>query len=159
MPKTQVFPKIILLMRHAEKPENPQNPGLSTDGQARAQALVTFIQARYGKPDFIIATAPTRESNRPCETVTPLSQATGVPIHDKIADKDYKILARHLQSHKKYAGKFVVICWHHGEIPELAKALGAKAGYYPNPWTEDVFNLIIEWRNGSSDVTLITEPF
>jgi hypothetical protein len=30
-----------------------------------------------------------------------------------------------LQTDSRYDGQFVLICWHHGKLPELAQALGA----------------------------------
>jgi len=41
-----------------------------------------------------------------------------------------------------HAGKTVLICWHHGNIPALARALGIKDA--PTPWPEMQFDRV--WR-------------
>jgi hypothetical protein len=56
-----------------------------------------------------------------------------------IADQDYGFLANELLSDAKYAEKAVVVCWHHGNIPSLMHALGAKDGDYPDPWNRNIF--------------------
>jgi hypothetical protein len=43
----------ILLMRHAEKPDDPLDPKLSVAGSARAQKLAQYIPETFGKPDFL----------------------------------------------------------------------------------------------------------
>jgi hypothetical protein len=42
----------------------------------------------------------------------------------------------------KYDGKVVLIAWHHGKIPELARALGAKD--VPDKWDPAVFDRVWE---------------
>ena len=135
----------ILLMRHAEKPDDPGDPNLSQAGLARANALADYIPANFGrKPDYLFAAADSRESSRPFETLEPLSHKTGVPIDASISDKDYRELAQELKG-PKYDGKFIVIAWHHGKMPELANKLGAPAGSYPNPWPGDDFGDALEF--------------
>ncbi len=156
------FPLFILVMRHAEKPQGAGDPNLSPAGEARAAALATYVPATFGVPDFIIAAATSADSARPVETVTPLSQQVGVPIDDKIADKDYAKLASDLLEKDKYAGRRVVVCWHHGRIPGLLAALGAAAGSYPDPWDPQVFDLIVRLdgtAGGAPAVSRIVEPF
>jgi hypothetical protein len=156
------FPLFILVMRHAEKPQDASDPNLSPAGEARAASLATYVPATFGTPDFIFAAAISADSARPVETVTPLSNQVGVPIDDKIADKDYAKLANDLLTKDKYAGRRVVVCWHHGHIPGLLAALGAPSGSYPSPWNPEVFNLIVR-LDGTADgppaVSQIAEPF
>jgi phosphohistidine phosphatase SixA len=154
-------PKTILVMRHAEKPQDPDDPDLTKDGHARAIKLATFIPDNFGKPDFIFAAAITRHSARPYETVRPLSKVTGVGIDATIADNDYDALAKELLTKSKYAGKLVVVCWHHGNIPPLMRYLGAEKGDYPNPWDHTVFNLILQvgFSAGAVTVKQVTENF
>jgi phosphohistidine phosphatase SixA len=155
-------PKFILVMRHAEKPDGDTDPHLSPAGQARAEKLASYIPKTFGKPDFIFAAAKSKESDRPVETVDPLSKTAGIPIHDKIADKDYEALANELLTKPHLADQRIVVCWHHGHIPSLVCALGAKAGDYPDPWDPKVFNLILKLdfpASGKPDVVKISEPF
>jgi hypothetical protein len=42
----------------------------------------------------------------------------------------------------QYAGKVVLIAWHHGKIPELARALGAIDA--PDKWNAKVFDRVWE---------------
>ncbi|MHA6845640.1 histidine phosphatase family protein [Ralstonia syzygii] len=120
----------ILIIRHGEKPGEPDidaltdGTDLSTKGYERAGALSPYVPAMFGKPHFLFATKASEHSNRPVETITPLARAIGLPIHDDYPDNDYGKLASHLTSDDRYAGKLVLICWHHGTIPKLAAALG-----------------------------------
>lgn len=154
-------PTMILVMRHAEKSGDPDDPDLTREGRARAKWLAEFIPEKFGKPDFIFASAITRHSARPYETVRPLAKAVGVGIDATFADNDYGALAKELLSKPKYADANVVVCWHHGNIPPLMRSLGAASGDYPNPWDHKVFNLIlqVEFSAGKVSVTEVTEDF
>jgi phosphohistidine phosphatase SixA len=154
-------PRTLLVMRHAEKSADPSDPDLTAAGEARAKALAGYIPTQFGAPDFIFAAGISKHSARPYETVKPLSRRTGVPIDSTIADQDYGFLASELLSDTDYAGKGVVVCWHHGNIPSLMHALGAASGAYPDPWDPTVFNLIlkVEFSPGGPTVTRVTEPF
>ena len=83
------------------------------------------------------------------ETVEPLARALDVPIDNRYAEADYKLLARDLLSDPRYAGKVVLVCWHHGKIPRLAKALGVKDAPL---WPEDQFDhvWVIEPEGGAA---------
>jgi broad specificity phosphatase PhoE len=144
-------PKQLLIIRHAEKPNDPYNPDLSEAGKQRARNLAEFIPKRFGACDFIIAAAISRHSARPYETVRRLSKAIGTPIDATIASSDYSVLAQELVKKPKYEGSLVLVCWHHGQIPPLLHALSAPEGSYPSPWNRKVFDLIIEvkFRNDS----------
>jgi hypothetical protein len=135
-------PLFILVMRHAEKPADVEDPNLSPPGDARAASI-------------------SKHSARPYETVKPLSKHTGVPINSTIADQDYSALAAELLTDDTYAGKRVVVCWHHGNIPSLMHALGAPAGSFRDPWDPAVFNLIlkVEFSAGAATVSPVIEPF
>ena len=60
------------------------------------------------------------------------------------ADQDYGALAEELTSRSAYEGKLIVVCWHHGNIPNLMNKLGAIDKTFPDPWKRDVFNLILD---------------
>ena len=155
-------PKQILLMRHAEKPDDPRDPHLSDGGQARAEKLAAYVPTDLGNPDFLFASAPSKHSVRPIETITPLSNEIGVPIDSTIAEQDYPMLAQGLLTDPKFEGKLILICWHHGHIQGLASELGASGVNVPNPWDPSVFNLILNFAYSDESppsVTQITEPF
>jgi phosphohistidine phosphatase SixA len=157
-------PARIILMRHADKPDDPDDPDLSAAGEARAEHLASYIPQTFGKPDVIIATARSKHSDRPLETVEPLARAVDEPVEHDIKDKDFEDLVDEIFSDPDYRGKTIVICWHHGTLPAIAALLGAPVGSSPDPWPDDTYNLILDLRydpnSGTSPtVTQVTEPF
>jgi len=143
----------ILLVRHAEKPGSGTD--LAPAGQARAQAYVAYFQ-NYAiggtpvRPQYLFAAADSDNSHRPRLTMEPLAQALGLSINDKHADKDFARVAEVLLTHPQYNGSNVVVCWHHGEILDLAAALGASAATlpasanWPAKWPGDVFGWVLQ---------------
>jgi hypothetical protein len=84
---------------------------------------------RFATPDFIFATAPSTHSNRPIETITPTATALQLAINSGSSgfpdtEAGVKQLVDLITTGQTYAGKIVVICWHHGQIPDLAAKLG-----------------------------------
>jgi len=157
-------PSRIILMRHADKPEDPEDEDLSEAGMARAEHLATYIPQTFGKPDYIIATAHSKHSNRPTETVKPLAAALGMKVQHDMGDDDFQELVNEIFSNPAYHGTTVVVCWHHGKLPAIAAMLGAPAGSYPDPWPEDAYNIILDLRYDPSSgspptVMRVLEPF
>jgi hypothetical protein len=155
-------PSKILIMRHAEKPAGSGNIHLSPEGVQRTQRLATYIPTTFGPPKFLFATAQSADSNRPIETIQPLSDAIGVPIEATFADDQYKMLANLLLTDPKYNGALVLICWHHQKIPKLALDLGAPRASIPDPWDPDVYNLILVLDLSAGPppkVSQVSEPF
>ena len=158
------LPSVIYLMRHAEKPlAGDKDPNLTPVGFKRAELLPTLFLAQKGttqparlrRPDFLFATARSKHSDRPLETITPLSIATGLPVNHSFEDHDTAGLATELMA-GKYAGKVVVVSWHHGELPHLAQALGIAN---PSHWEDTTFNQIwqIQYVDGQAVLTPIAE--
>ena len=129
----------IVIVRHGEKDDKDQN--LSPRGHTRAFALGSALQLQYGTADFVFASKNSKISDRPVETITPYAKTIGKKIRTMFPDSDHKKLAKKLAK-AKYDGKTVVICWHHGTIPELITALGATPPY--KKWPEEIFDRIIE---------------
>jgi len=157
-------PSRILLMRHADKTDDPDNEDLSDAGQARAAKLATYIPQTFGKPDYIIATARSKHSNRPRETVAPLADALGEAVEHDFENDEFEDLADEIFSDPAYKGKTLVICWHHGKLPAIAALLGAQPGAYPDPWPDDAYNLILDFRydpnsGAAPTVSQVVEPF
>jgi len=96
---------------------------------------------RFTTPNFIFATQNSKHSKRPIETVTPLATALNLPIDDNFADTDEEIaeMANAILNDLAFAGKIVLICWHHGKIPDVAKALGVSK---PPKWDGKVFDRV-----------------
>ena len=141
-----VRPKAILLIRHAEKPADDTDIHLSPEGKKRADALPELFKKSdtrpdpFPTPDFIIATKASKHSNRPVETVTPLTKALKLEIDTTYANDSYADLAEKLYTTPKYEGKVVLICWHHGTLPEFATTLGATG--VPDKWKDAVFDQV-----------------
>lgn len=150
-PASASGPRIVMIIRHAEKPDDGvKDPNLSKHGFERAEALATVIPAHFPRPDFLIATKRSKSSNRPVKTITPLAGALHEKIESKFKDDAFGELAHTLLSDPKYSGRVVLIAWHHGKIPELAKALGAKDT--PDKWKSTVFDRVweIDYQNGTA---------
>jgi hypothetical protein len=149
MPKNST----IIMIRHGEKPKTGTD--LAIAGQERAQAYTIYIpnQSFNGsvlKFNYLFASKASPESNRPVLTITPLSKTLNLPINSPYADKDFQALATELQTNPLYENKSILICWHHGEILKLAKALGAhhsvlpKSSNWPKKWPGAVFGWCLQ---------------
>jgi len=157
-------PAMVFIIRHAEKPMDDKDPNLAPQGYKRASALpALFLPTpgssnlpRFPRPNVLFASDPSKHSNRPIETITPLAAALHQTIHHDYTDLEFSALANHVLS-GKYAGKVVLICWHHGEIPHLAKALGATDA--PKKWDDTVFDQIwmLEWIDGKVQFSTLPE--
>lgn len=141
----------------------PADPGLSCvlaagSGDLSAQYKPTQVQGsspRFKAPAFIFATAASSESNRPIETVTPLATALGLSIAAPFADKDYAKLATEVTTGSTYQGAVVLVCWHHGNLPNLAEAFGIAK---PPGWPGTVFDRVWEIDFDASPPTLTDQP-
>lgn len=144
---------IVIMVRHGEKPDSGE--GLSVAGQERAQAYVIYFQNYLfqGQPlkfKYLFASESSSQSHRPHKTINPLSQAINIPINDEHKDTDFKNLAEELLKHEKYHNSNILICWHHGEILHLAKALGVddailpSTANWPLQWPESVFGWVLQ---------------
>jgi hypothetical protein len=102
--------KVVLIMRHAEKTDDPENQSLAKAGRVRAKRLAKFIPDKFGLPDFIFASAISRHSARPYETMVPLSKKAGVPIDATIADNGYGVLAKTILKKARYDGTLTIVC-------------------------------------------------
>ena len=117
--------KEVLVLRHAEKPDDNDKSDLSQRGRIRAAALALYLPHRFGNPDYLFAARDSVESCRPRLTLTPLSDSAKLPIDCTIADADFAKLASTLGSDQIRTDTTVVVAWHHGHIPLLVKRLGA----------------------------------
>jgi hypothetical protein len=140
-------PAQVLLIRHAEKPDQGSN--LSQEGELRAQAYVQYFQTspqvtRFGTPVAIYAMSPSDadSGNRPTETVAPLAQALGLPILNSFAKSDISPLAETVLSNPAYEGRMVLICWEHKMLSKIAGALGVQPE--PDKWDSSVFDQVWE---------------
>jgi hypothetical protein len=159
--QTGKYPRQLLILRHAEKPDDDGDPNLTSRGAARAAALPSLFlilptfptkPASFATPDFIFAAKESKKSNRPVETVTPLAKALNdMHIHAKHKNEDFQAVVDDIFGDEKYAGKTILICWHHGKIPSLTLAIldAAKNGdmvkdQVPKHWDDGVFDRMWE---------------
>ena len=86
-------------------------------GDLAGRWLAKAIPAHFPKPDFLIATKKSNGSNRPVETIMPLAEALHETIDSTFADEEFEQVAHAVLTDPKYAGKTVLIAWHHGRTP------------------------------------------
>ena len=98
------------------------------------------LQPLFKRPGFLFATAPT-ESHRPLETITPLAAALDLTPNSQFEDMQVDCVANEVKGQPRYAGTTVLVCWHHGQLPALAHAIGVPA---PPKWDAVVFDRV--WR-------------
>jgi len=169
-------PKQILIIRHAEKPDDDADTHLTSRGAARAAALPSLFlipptfptkPAPFDTPDFIFATKESKHSNRPVETVTPLAKALGdMPIQQKDSNDEHAKVVERIFAKDKYVGKTILICWHHGTIPELTLAIAGRAknsgvakNAVPKSWPGMVFDRVWVFTfDASGTATFINQP-
>ena len=159
-------PARIILIRHAEKPSKASNPHLSRAGVQRAERLVSYITTdpamlKLGSPVAIFATHATKDENgqRTGETVAPLARALRLTVQMPFLGKDYAKLARRILKDPALAGKTVLICWNHEEIPQLVGALGVTP--IPSKWKGSVFDAvyIITYRAGHAELSQAAQHY
>lgn len=133
------------------------------DGTYHENPLTTSPppQRLFATPDFLFATANSHNSQRPIETITPLSAALQLQINpglpEPFREKDHAALATYLLSKSTFTGKVVLICWHHGTIPDLAKELNAPANQI-SKWNGAVFDRVWEIKYGTEPPTFHDFP-
>ncbi len=140
---------VILIIRHAEEPDDGY--GLSPVGDARAQAYVNYfknftVDGQPLKLDYLFAAKDSPNSHRPRLTIEPLAKALGLTVDTRFDNKQFLKLVDEIQSRPH--GTNILICWHHGTIPQLLSALGAdpKKLLPDGKWPDDVFGWLIQLR-------------
>ena len=136
----------VLIIRHAE--DAGRGHGLSPRGQERAEAYKNYFQnftvdSKRRKPDAVLVAADSKQSHRPRLTVEPFAKAAKLPIDSRFGNKQPTDLADELRAN--HQGKVLLICWHHGQIPALLRALGAAPErLLPNgKWPKAVYDWVI----------------
>jgi len=137
---------VLLIIRHAENPDNGH--GLSARGEERAKAYTDYflnftVDSKRLEPNAVLVAADSKHSHRPRLTVEPFAKAANLPIDSRFANKQPTDLAAELRAN--YPGKVILVCWHHGRIPALLRALGADPEtLLPNgKWPRDVYDWVI----------------
>ena len=138
-------PARVIVIRHAEKPDDPENSHLSEDGQVRAQRLVKWLTqgavlGTNGPPAGLYAPQPTRRGFgvRCSETLQPSARRLGQQLKIAHGSADYEFLAHLILRDKSLRGKNVVVCWTHEFLPQLAAACGVDPP--PPKWKGDDYD-------------------
>jgi hypothetical protein len=137
---------VVLIIRHAEKPDTGRD--LSPTGQERAEAYKDYFQkftvdSKPLIPDAIFAAKDTKGSQRPRLTVEPFAKAAKLRIDARFSSNRSAELAAALRATEQ--GKRILISWHHTDIPDLLRALGANPdSILPHgKWPDAVFGWVI----------------
>lgn len=126
--QAHALPAQVLLIRHGEKP--PQGDDLSDRGWARAAALPKlFLRPEFqasGAPVVLFAQQPRADGSqiRPFETLKFVAEQFHLPIDTDFTRDDVGGIAREIRQNPAYNGKFVVVCWEHNVMEDIAAALG-----------------------------------
>jgi len=137
---------VVLIIRHAE--DAGTGHGLSARGAERAEDYKNYFQnftvdSKGREPNDILVAADSKQSHRPRLTVTPFAKAAKLPIDSRFGNKQPADLAAELRAN--HQGKVILVCWHHGQIPAVLRALGvAPETLVPGgKWPKDVYDWVI----------------
>jgi broad specificity phosphatase PhoE len=140
---------VILIIRHAEQPA--EGNGLSAAGEARAKAYVNYfknfkVDGQPLKLDQLFAAKDSSSSHRPGLTIEPLAQDLGLKIDSRFKNNQFSQLIDDIQNQPH--GTNILICWHHGNIPQLLRALGADPNtlLHKGKWPNNVYDWLIQLR-------------
>jgi phosphohistidine phosphatase SixA len=118
-PAATTPPALVLVVRHAEKVDNSDDPALSAIGQARAEALAEAL--RDARVSHVIVT----HRQRTRLTAAPLMAALGlepevVPFGRDMAEHVERVAA----AVRRQAGGVVLVVGHSNTVPMIVHALG-----------------------------------
>jgi hypothetical protein len=147
------LPSRIIIIRHAEKPDDDTQPDLSEAGRARAAAMPGFFSSNSvilekSSPDVIYAMVGAHgdSTQRPLETVQPLSQALQKPVDNTFKNSHIQDLIQQLLTNPALNDKVVLICWNREGPPVFAAGLGVvnvpkwKSATFDHFWVLDFNN-------------------
>jgi len=136
----------VLIIRHAENLATSH--GLSPRGEQRAEAYKDYfknfsVDSKRVEPQAIFAAKDSKQSHRPRLTIEPFAKAAGLPIDMRFGSNESDHLAAALRATE--SGKVVLVCWRHGVIPDLLRALGEKPKkLLPNgKWPDSVYDWVL----------------
>lgn len=105
----------VVVVRHAEKQAEGQDPALTDAGRARAAALARMLR------DVAFDGVYTSEFARTQQTLQPLCEAKALHATSLPAAKTKELAARILGQER---GHTVLVCGHSNTVPDLLRALG-----------------------------------
>jgi phosphohistidine phosphatase SixA len=152
-PKAAAGVKLVVLVRHAEKGDDPQDPGLSPAGKARAEVLATSFE-RYK-----IGHVFTSDTKRARETAAPFAKAHGLtPVEVTVAngpDAHASAVAAAIQALPAGSASLVI-----GHSNTLALVIDALGGPKVPPLCEKQYSVLyVLTMPGSEIPRLSTETY
>lgn len=111
---------IVVIVRHAEKLDDSEDPPLSEKGRQRAELLAQMLA------NMPVAGLYATEFLRTHETLAPLAEQFQLPVHEVHSDSTPELVREILA---QFGGKVVVTAGHSGSVPRILRELGA--GDYP----------------------------
>jgi len=97
------------------------------------------VAPRFSAPSVIFATADSKHSSRPVDTISPTASALGLTINSHFTESSADITKLANTVLSDYLGAVILICWHHGSIDALATAL---QGTGATKWHGAVFDRV-----------------
>ena len=154
------MPPLVMLLRHAEKPfgEGPPH-GVTVDGTLDAESLTprgwqragALVGLFVGNPSdgrgprlptptclFASQIGPQSSSQRPRETLVPLSERLGLGVDSRFPKEQVALLVRAVQA----LDGVVLIAWEHHLIPSLATQLMGDASSVPQIWPDERYDVV-----------------
>ncbi len=135
----------ILIVRHAEKNIEPNNPdpALSADGMTRAQALLHAVGESGVKNVYV------SQFTRTHQTAQPLAERLGLNVTEVDAKDTRGLVNGVLTNHR---GETVLIIGHTNNIPQIIEALGEeKINEIPETQYDNLFVVTVK-RFGKAQV-------
>lgn len=149
---------VVMIIRHAEKPDDPARWGLTDEGRpdegaltirgwTRAGALAELLAPRrgeppagLGRPTAIYAPSPKHAGKglRSMQTVTPLADKLGLHVNHRHGTGEEAALAAEILGVRGVT----LIAWEHSAIAEIVKGLGAIAPAPPSEWAGHRYDLV-----------------
>lgn len=124
-PPASAAPSQVIIVRHAEKAAEPKDdPGLTAEGQARAQQLAELLA------DAGVTTIVTTHWRRTRDTAAPLAARLGVtpqPIRARLID-GFRHIDQVVEAVRQAQG-VVLVVGHSNTVPELVAALSSTAAF------------------------------
>ncbi len=141
---------LAVVVRHADKQSSGSDPGLTTAGQQRAEAL------RDRLAGLTITGVYSTNTNRTRQTAQPLADLMGVPV--TIYSNATSVATTTITDH---VGEAVLIVGHSNTVDDIITAFGADLpADLPQPISEDDFdNIVIVVINGRGVASAIHETY
>lgn len=160
----------VMIIRHGEKPDSKHKGytdisyqhedehSLTANGWVRARDLPTDVfglpngtpRAGLTVPNVVIAADGDEAGERMKQTVSYLCFALGIMPLLTWDKGQEKALATAL---KTMVGKTVVVCWEHGNIPDITKNMGTISPKPPSSWPDDRFDVVFVLKSKDAGKT------